>query len=184
MLLPKIQTERLILNKYTEADLDNIKLLLSEPLVWEFSSEQFSSGIYPERIYLQKMLQRYSDGKCSMFALKLNDSRTYIGEAGLLLFDEKINKVEIGFNILPKYWYNGYATEIIKAIIDFLFLSIQIERIEAITVVGNVRSEKALLKAGLKKEKTIENYNKIDGNSIDVFLYSILNQTIYKITTS
>ena len=60
--------------------------------------------------------------------------------------------LEIGYAVIPSERKNGYCTEAVKIIVDFLFLSRDIVRIQADTNVRNVASQKVLNKANFKKE--------------------------------
>jgi RimJ/RimL family protein N-acetyltransferase len=60
--------------------------------------------------------------------------------------------------------------------VDYLFLSKNIERIQAQTDVRNVGSQKVLEKAGFKKEGTIRKLFFLRGQLRDACLYSILRE--------
>ena len=60
--------------------------------------------------------------------------------------------------------------------IDYLFLSKEIMRIQAHTDVKNVVSQKILEKAEFKKEGTIRKYAFVCGQWRDALLYSILRE--------
>ena len=83
---------------------------------------------------------------------------------------------EIGYFLIPRERKKGYCTEAVKILIDFLFLSKQIVRVQAITVEKNLGSQKVLEKAGFTKEGIVRKilYNRgIWENGV---LYSILRE--------
>lgn len=61
----------------------------------------------------------------------------------------------IGYRILGSERGKGYATEAAHILVDYLFLSRPIERIQATTAADNQGSQKVLLKAGFRKEGDI-----------------------------
>ena len=60
--------------------------------------------------------------------------------------------------------------------VDYLFLSKEIVRIQAHTDVRNVASQKVLEKAGFKKEGTVRKFSFIRGEWRDGLLYSLLRE--------
>jgi RimJ/RimL family protein N-acetyltransferase len=81
---------------------------------------------------------------------------------------------EIGYAIIPSERGKGCCTEAVKIMVDYLFLSKDIGRIQAHTDIRNVASQKVLEKVGFKKEGTIRKSNFIRGEWRDMYLYSIL----------
>jgi len=92
---------------------------------------------------------------------------TYFPRGGLL---------EIGFATIPDERSKGYCTEAVKIIVDYLFLSKNIVRIQAQTNPRNIPSQKVLEKAGFKKEGLIRKSAFVRGEWRDVVLYSILRE--------
>ena len=82
--------------------------------------------------------------------------------------------LEIGYFLVPSERGKGYCTEAVNLIVDYLFLSKNIERIQAMTDLRNVGSQKVLEKSGFKKEGTIRKGVFARGEYGDWFLYSIL----------
>ena len=82
-------------------------------------------------------------------------------------------QLEIGYTLLPGERGKGYCTEAIVIMVDYLFLSKEIMRIQAQTDQRNVASQKVLAKAGFKKEGTLRNNFFIRGEWTDDYIYSI-----------
>jgi RimJ/RimL family protein N-acetyltransferase len=82
--------------------------------------------------------------------------------------------LEIGYTILPNERGKGYCSEAVNIMVDYLFLSNDMMRIQAGTAVGNLASQKVLEKAGFKKEGTLRKCTFIRGEWRDCYLYSIL----------
>ena len=84
--------------------------------------------------------------------------------------------LEIGYFLLPNERSKGYCTEAVNILVDYLFLSKNVERIQAMTDLRNVGSQKVLEKAGFKKEGAIRKLLFLKGQPRDAFLYSILRE--------
>jgi len=84
--------------------------------------------------------------------------------------------LEIGYSLVPNERGKGYGTEAVEIIVDYLFLSKSIMRVQACTDTRNLASQKALEKTGFKKEGTMRKYLFSRGELRDAYLYSILRE--------
>jgi RimJ/RimL family protein N-acetyltransferase len=83
---------------------------------------------------------------------------------------------EIGYALVPSERGKGYGTEVIKMMLDYLFLKTDVVRIQVPTEVGNLPSRKALKKAGFKREGRMRKSSYVRGEYRDMYLYSILRE--------
>ena len=90
---------------------------------------------------------------------------SYIGGAKLL---------EIGYMIVQGERGKGYCTEAAQLMVDYLFLSMDVNRIQASTSIKNTGSQRVLEKTGFTKEGTIRKSAR--GERRDVYIYSILRE--------
>jgi RimJ/RimL family protein N-acetyltransferase len=84
--------------------------------------------------------------------------------------------LEIGYVLIPSERGKGYGTEAVKIMVDYLFLSKDIVRVQAHADVRNVASQKVLEKAGFRREGIIRKFKFIRGEWRDAYLYSILRE--------
>ena len=84
--------------------------------------------------------------------------------------------MEIGYALIPCERGKGYGTEAIKIMVDHLFLSRDIVRIQAPTETRNMASVEALEKAGFTREGIMRKASYVDGEHRDQYLYSILRE--------
>ena len=83
---------------------------------------------------------------------------------------------EISYNMLPSERGKGYCTEGVKIMLDYLFLSKDIVRVQAHADIKNVASQRVLEKAGFKKEGVVRKRIYHKGEWRDNCLYSILRE--------
>jgi RimJ/RimL family protein N-acetyltransferase len=83
---------------------------------------------------------------------------------------------EIGYALVPSERGKGYCTEAIQLMVDYLFLSKDIARIQATTHTKNVASQKVLEKVGFKREGTLRKLALVRGEMTDQFMFSILRE--------
>ena len=85
-------------------------------------------------------------------------------------------QTEIGYAIVPNERNKGYANEAIQIMVDYMFLSKDIMRIQAIADTENVQSWKALEKAGFKREGILRRTFYCRGKWRDDFMYSTIRE--------
>jgi len=95
---------------------------------------------------------------------------------GMMVLEPGAGMQEIGYGILPKERGKGYCTEAVKILVDYLFLSEDIVRVQAHTDVKNMVSQKVLTRAGFKKEGAVRKHIFMWGEWRDELLYSILRE--------
>jgi ribosomal-protein-alanine N-acetyltransferase len=83
---------------------------------------------------------------------------------------------EIGYSLLRNEGRKGYCSEAVKIMVDYLFLSKDIGRIQAQTDPRNTGSQKVLEKAGFRKEGTLRRQFFTRGQWVDAYIYSILRE--------
>ena len=88
----------------------------------------------------------------------------------------KGNLLEIGYCVLPDERRKGYCTEAVQIMVDYLFLTRDIVRVQAHTHSGNKTSQRVLEKSGFKREGIIRKDSFIRGEWRDSCLYSILRE--------
>ena len=84
--------------------------------------------------------------------------------------------LEIGYSLVPNERGKGNGTEAVEIMVDYLFLSKNIMRVQACTDTRNLASQKVLEKAGFKKEGTMRKYLFVRGQLRDACLYSVLRE--------
>ena len=85
-------------------------------------------------------------------------------------------QLEIGYSLLPNERGKGYCSEAVKIMVDYLFLSKDVGRIQAQTDPRNIGSQKVLEKVGFKKEGTLRRSFFTRGEWRDAYSYSILRE--------
>ncbi len=84
-----------------------------------------------------------------------------IGGIGLMLNDSesKKHKAEIGYWLAQSYRGQGIITEVIKGLTEHVFNTTDLIRLEATVFEPNIASQKALDKAGFKREGFAEKFH-------------------------
>jgi RimJ/RimL family protein N-acetyltransferase len=86
------------------------------------------------------------------------------------------NSQELGYGLVPSERGKGYTSEAVLLVVDHLFLSKDIVRVQAKIDARNDASRKVLMKAGFRKEGTLRKEEFIRGEWRDRDLFSILRE--------
>ncbi len=149
------ETERLIVTKWKQDDFEELHELYNDAALMETITSQPS--VEETRFIFENQITGYSSSSpFGRYFIIEKQSNKFIG---ILLFkkdDEKLG-VEIGYSIKKKHWKKGYATEVVKESIHWIFESKGFASMYAITASYNENSKKVLRKCGfLPGENFIE----------------------------
>jgi ribosomal-protein-alanine N-acetyltransferase len=81
----------------------------------------------------------------------------------------------LGYWVGGKYAQQGYMTAAVRAVIPFVFDSLELHRLEAACLPTNTASIKLLEKTGFKREGLARRYLRINGVWQDHLLYALLD---------
>ena len=177
---PRLETQRLILRKVRDSDVESLNNILSDPEVARFDY------FYPvtSDVEVVKFIERYNtELKESVeitWGIISKESNKLIGICCLGDFDDRARRAEIGYDIVQTEWNKGYATEALEAIIDFGFTTMNLNRIEATITPGNDASVKVLKKCNLIQEGIVRERDLIKGKLEDGIIMSILKREYIK----
>jgi ribosomal-protein-alanine N-acetyltransferase len=159
----------------------NLRILEKEdlPLLTEwFNKLEFFGEYNPvhqiSRTDAEKILE--SPNEVKLFIIEKKDG-TKVGLVNhFYVLHPAGRQLEIGYTLLPNERGKGYCSEAVKIMIDYLFLSKDVERIQAQTDPRNMVSHRVLEKLGFKKEGTLRRSFFMRGKWVDSYVYSILRE--------
>jgi RimJ/RimL family protein N-acetyltransferase len=139
----------------------------------EFSGEYFSP-IQIARTEMEKSFES-SPSELRRFIIEKKDG-TKIGFIQHFQQNPAGKMLEVGYGLVPSERRKGYCSEAALLMVDYLFLSKDIVRLQAYTDVRNVGSQKVLEKVGFKKEGIVRKNGFVRGEWKDECLYSFLRE--------
>lgn len=139
---PIIQTSRLILRQWSDADLEPLAKLNADPRVMEYfpsilTREESNALLRSAYTHIEK----YGWGK---WAVVLLETGEFIGRIGLEEIDFQASfapNIELGYRLAFEHWGKGYASEVAKAALEYGFTHLNLQEIVAFTPVQNMRSQ-------------------------------------------
>jgi ribosomal-protein-alanine N-acetyltransferase len=171
MLSPIIETERLILRRYKESDLDAFYEILYDDRLEKYI--KFPKITREEELeYIKKCIKDADESKNEMWAIERKDDHMVLGNISVNTINKKNNYCNVGYVIRYNYWGKGYAAEALEAVSNYL-LENGYYLVECSCNENNKQSSRVMEKAGFKKDGYIANRRiNTDGTYSGVEYYS------------
>ena len=170
-----IKTERLLLIKQDTKYKDEYLKIINDKRIWKYSNDS-NIKISKQKATKQinTRLKRWESQKQFSFFVIHNDK--LIGSIGIFKIVPNFKSCEVGYYLGYKYWNKGYGTEMLSALVDWIFTNTIINRIHAGVAVPHIASIKVLKKNGFIKEGILRENMIFDNKTYDSVLYSILRK--------
>jgi RimJ/RimL family protein N-acetyltransferase len=145
-----LETERLVLRRFTAGDVDLLVDLDSDPEVMRYLTGEPTPREEIEQKVLPEILARYeTHPRLGTFAAHEKTSGQFLGWFGLQP-TSAAGTVDVGYRLNRSAWGQGYATEGTRALIHLAFGELGMERVVADTMAVNTKSRRVMAKAGLR----------------------------------
>lgn len=174
----RIETDRLILRKFTIDDAEDMfNNWASDKETTKYVSFDPHKDVEITKKVINIWLNEYKDNGFN-WVVELKETGEIIGNISIVSLKEKDDYGEIGYAYGSKYWGNGYATEALKAVIDYLLNECCFNLVEARYVPSNPASGKVMKKAGMKYEGSLRKRikSKLNDGYEDAIYYSITKE--------
>jgi RimJ/RimL family protein N-acetyltransferase len=170
----QLTTERLVLRDFVESDWEAVLAYQQDPLYLRYY--EWTSRTREE---VRAFMKRFLDQQIQVprikfqFAVTLKSGGQLIGNCGIRRDSPAAREADMGYELDPKHWRKGYATEAAGAVLDFGFSSMDLQRVTAWCIADNVASARVLEKIGMKLEKRMRHHQYFKGRWWDTLWYAI-----------
>jgi RimJ/RimL family protein N-acetyltransferase len=173
--LPLLTGDRLVLRELRTSDAMSLFALLTSDEVARFISPPPSTVEGFERFIAWTHRQR-TEGAYVCYAVTLKGYDTAIGIFQVRASEPGFATAEWGFALGSAFWGTGVFQEGAHLVLDFVFTTLGVHRLEARAAVRNGRGNGALLKLGAVQEARLRKSFLRDGQYLDQVLYTILDE--------
>lgn len=172
----RIETDRLILRRYVIEDAETMyKNWAFDSEVTKFLTWQPHPSVDVSRSIIEDWLKEYSDEKYYQWAIVLKDNGNEpIGGISVVHMNEDISMVHIGYCLGRAWWRRGIMSEALKAVMDFMFDTVEVNRVESRHDPMNPNSGKVMQKCGMKYEGTLRSADRNNQGICDACYYALL----------
>lgn len=174
--LPVLETERLLLRKITREDTEDIYSYGSNEAVSKYVTWNTHGSIPDTKMYVEFVLSCYENKKIAPWGIEYKETGRLIGTIDFVSWQPDQHCAEIGYALSEAYWGNGLVTEAAKEVISFGFHNMDLIRIQAKCLVGNVGSQRVMEKIGMSFEGILRKGMFVKGMHRDIKIFSILKE--------
>lgn len=173
-----ITTDRLYLRKLTLEDASDMFEYSRDPDVSKYTVWDHHASIKDTKGFLNYILENYSKGIVEDWGIVYKENNKLIGTCGFFEWDKTNHSAHIHYALSKAYAGKGLMTETVKAIIDFGFEKMNLNRIEARCMPENIGSERVMQKSGLLLEGIARESLFAKGIYKDLKVYAIIRKDL------
>lgn len=146
-----LHTERLALRRFTIDDLDTLARLNADARV-----TQYLGGVkdraQTETLLRTRILDYYEQHPGLGIWATIERASGDVAGFHVLNHIQGETDLQVGYALFTEHWGKGYATEMAIALLRHGYGTLGLPQVNAITDLGNVASQRVLLKAGLERK--------------------------------
>jgi ribosomal-protein-alanine N-acetyltransferase len=174
-----LETDRLILKELNPEIIYNLFTFFNDEEIKNYMGLRSENELELERM-------RFEQGNATFnisfktFLLIDKATGTVVGRTGFHNWYAHHFRAEIGYTITDEnFLQKGYMTEANKAVVEYGFEHMDLNRIEAFIAAYNTPSLKILLRLGFKKEGTLRQHYFVNNKIEDSDCYGLLKKEYY-----
>lgn len=162
----RIETERLIITEFDLSMAEDVHKNSLDEDNRRFVPDEVFETVEDAKETIEFLMGCYETGDGPLVYPTLLKDGTNIGYVQLVPIDEGF---EVGYHIAKEYTGNGYATEALKALLEYMAKVKKLDSIYGICLSENVASKKVMEKCGFTKE--FEGTGDYQGNKCKIAKY-------------
>lgn len=178
LLLPVLETNRLILKKISLKDINDVFDYAVSPIVGPNAGWKPHDSKEETEDFIKYAIKKREYGQPGIYAIYYKEHNKMIGTIEIHSYKEY--KAEIGFVLNPRYWGKGIMVEAAKAVIIYGFEILNLSRLQYGYFINNHRSKRVCDKLEFSFEGVLRNkFKNYDDTIIDEVITSITKEDYY-----
>jgi RimJ/RimL family protein N-acetyltransferase len=173
---PTLHTPRLRLRPFTHTDTDAIYALQSDPRVLRY----WDSPPWKDRAradtFIATCSQMAQDGTGVRLAIERANDGAFMGWCCLTRWNPVYRSASMGYCLDEPAWGQGIGTEAARALLQWAFDTLDLNRVQADTDTRNIASARVLEKLGFTREGMLREDCIVDGDVSNTWVYGLLRR--------
>lgn len=173
---PVLETDRLRLRPFDDADADDLYALQSDAHVLRY----WDSAPWTDRASVARFMagcrQMADEGSGARVAIERTSDRSFIGWSTFNGWNPGFRSASLGYCLGRSAWGHGYATEAARVLLQWAFDTLDLNRVQAEADTRNAASARVLVKLGFRHEGTLREDCIVDGVVSDSAVYGLLRR--------
>ena len=169
-------TERLMLRAPKYSDVSDVFDICSHPDSCRYADwfPHKTKGETFNYISWLKKQAKATNRKGYTWFVECNECKKVIATISVMDIDASGSIATVGYTLAKEYQHKGYATEMLRAVLRFLFTDLNFTRVQAKVMVENAPSIRLLERVGMQREGLLRKGAFCKDKCVDVYLYSVL----------
>ena len=173
---PTLHTARLRLRPFTDSDANVLFAMHSNAYVLRYwDASPWSEPARAAR-FIAACRQMAEDGTGTRLAVDRASDGAFLGWCSLTRWNPDYRSAATGYCFHDAAWGQGYATETARALLQWAFDTLDLNRVQAETDTRNVASARVLEKLGFTREGTLREDCVVSGEVSDSWVYGLLRR--------
>jgi ribosomal-protein-alanine N-acetyltransferase len=176
---PVLESERLMLRRIIPADADDILRFKGDYAVTRYNGGQAYTDRQQALDLIDRLDAGYAERRSLAWGITLKPTDTVIGLVGFKSWHRSDYRADIGYDLAQAYWGRGLMPEAARAVLDFGFSEMALNRVEADANTANLASIRVLQKLGFRSEGVRPQQYYEDGAFHDLALFGLLRRDAF-----
>jgi RimJ/RimL family protein N-acetyltransferase len=169
-----LRTERLHLRPLRETDAPTVLKIRSNRAVARYGAMGPWTKLEQAEQRIARDIANMAAGEHLRLGLVPLGQDDIIGSCSLFRFHRESRRAEIGYDMHPDHWHQGYMHEALCALLHHGFSVLELNRVEADVHPDNVASARTLERLGFKREGVLRERWIVEGEVSDTILHGLL----------
>jgi ribosomal-protein-alanine N-acetyltransferase len=172
----ELVTKRLILREFIESDWPAVLAYQADPRYLRYYEWTERTPEAVQAFVAMFVAHQHAEPRTKFqLAITSKSDHQLIGNCGVRMASSDAHEGEIGYELAPWHWGQGYATEAARAVVRFGFTGLGLHRIWAQCNAVNTASAHVLEKVGMRLEGRLRDKAYFKGHWWDTLLYAMLD---------
>jgi RimJ/RimL family protein N-acetyltransferase len=172
----QLETQRLIMRDYRADEWPTMAAYWADPRYQRYYPEDERQDETVRKLVASFVAAQTAQPRRKwQLALVTRDGGRLIGNCGIRVNDPDLREANIGYELDPEFWGQGYASEAARAILRFGFEELGMHRVWAECVADNAGSVRVLEKLGMRREAHFRELQRFRERWWDGYIYAILD---------
>ena len=174
-IIVQLTTERLHLREFVADDWPVVQAYQSDPRYLRFYPQTGQTEQGARDFVAMFLAQQQAHPRIKyQLAITLAATGALIGNCGVRLKAPGAHEADLGYELNPAHWGQGYASEAARAMVGFGFAELGVHRIWARCIADNVASARVLEKLGMRQEGRLRENEYFKDRWWDTLIYAML----------
>jgi ribosomal-protein-alanine N-acetyltransferase len=173
---PELESERLFLRELVPSDADAVLRIRGDYAVTRYNGGLPYSNRQQALSLIESIADDYADRKSIRWGITLKPDDWVIGMVGYNYWIRADYRASIGYDLARAYWGRGIMPEAVRAMLDFGFARMALNRVEADASAANRASIRVLQKLGFQSEGVQNEQYYEESGFHDLALFALLRR--------